>query len=124
MKLQLKKCRTCGARGIGPGAVKLLPMNGVLYCAKDWKEALQWEEDRGKVVRGLENAHNLVQDMQCKADAPPPAQRTPKTDWLPWIYECAGMAAWALKEGDRRTFVHYFARAVWGWDLANIKGLS
>lgn len=118
MKLQIKKCRTCGALGVGPRAVKLYPMNGHLYCPNDWKGALTWEESRSEVLRGLQaedqNMKDFVGAWQ-RVSLPP---RPTVTTWTAYLHELSGMAGWALQVGDRRTFVHYFSRAMWAWELS------
>lgn len=113
VKLQLKKCRTCGAVGVGPAAVRLFPLDGLLYCAPDFKSALDWTTNREAVTMGLrmEEAHRLIKKHQ---DVP---AYYPK-DWKAYLCELSGLAAEALVMGDRRTFVHYFARALWAWELS------
>src|SRR4051812_8843809 len=106
LKIKIHRCRECGARGLGPGAVKLLPMNGVLYCREHWREALVWEEQRASVLRGLSSLVGFHRDVHRTRWAKP--RQAPAVRWEVYILELSEMARWALKAGDRRTFVHYF----------------
>lgn len=118
MKLQLKRCRTCKALGVGPRAVKLYPLDGELYCASDWKGALSWDESRSEVLRGLQAEDQNMKDFVAAHQRMPVRPRPTVTTWTAYLHELSGMAGWALQVGDRRTFVHYFSRAVWAWELS------
>lgn len=110
MKLQLKRCRTCGAVGVGPAAVRLFPLDGLLYCAPDFKSALDWTTNREGVTMGIERelrVYDRYEDLKFSPQS-----------WSSFLHELSGMAAEALVMDDRRTFVHYFARALWAWELS------
>lgn len=109
MKLQVKRCHTCKARGLGPGAVKLWPFEGRLYCAEDYKDTLSWHESRPNIILAL--MFEIAEPGKKQVTYPP--------DWRSYIYECCEMAAWAL-DRDRRTFVHYFSRAMYAWTLKEL----
>ena len=115
MKLKIKRCHTCGALGLGPHAAKLYPLDDLLYCERGtpkapgcYRQALNWHESRPVVILALrfELSKPLAQQVYLRLD------------WRAYIHECSEMAAWALGK-DKRTFVHYFARAVYAWSLEN-----
>lgn len=94
-------------------------MNGALYCRDDWRKALVWEEQRGAVLMGLHSLVTFDRDVRRARWAKP--RQAPVVKWEIYILELSEMAGWALKAGDRRTFVHYFARAMYAWTLREIK---
>lgn len=114
MKLQVKRCRTCGALGIGPNAVKLRMFEGRWYCDDHWLEALSWHTNREAVISGIQSVVDF--DQQVRQGLP--KVKPVRVDWLPLIREWSGLAGWALEVGDRRTFVHYFSRAMQAWGLS------
>lgn len=109
MKLLVKRCHTCKARGLGPGAVKLWPFEGRLYCAEDYKDTLTWHESRP----------NIVMALMFEIAKPNEVKIWDKPDWKQYIFECCQMAEWALGK-DKRTFVHYFSRAMYAWTLKEL----
>lgn len=121
MKIELKRCRTCGALGVGPNAVKLFPLDDLLYCRPHYGKSLDWTANREAVVQGIESMTKIT---------PQELQRVIKNlgnhisggtkNWAAFISENAGMAAEALVMGDRRTFVYYFSRALWAWELSKL----
>lgn len=115
MRIEIKKCRTCGALGVGPSAVKLFPVDGQLYCQPHFGKSLDWAVNREAVIQGLESLVHFQQDVRNVARV---AIIEPKKVWRAYIEEQAGMAAEALVMGDRRTFVYYFSRALWAWELS------
>jgi hypothetical protein len=120
MRLTVRKCRTCGALGLGPNAIDLWPLDGWLYCREDFKTALQWDEQRSHVVRGVSNLYTYQQDAVRRIKKLGYLQITKveaKWDWRGYIQDCAGLAGWALEADDRRTFVYYFSRAMYAWSL-------
>lgn len=117
MKLQIKKCRTCGALGIGPCAVKLRPLDDQLYCDADWKKALDWFSNRSEVTSGI---RSMAEFEQAVRSGLRPA-KIACVRWEGYILECAEMARLALKVQDKRTFVYYFSRAMYAWTLKEIK---
>lgn len=114
MQIQLKKCRTCGALGVGPDAAKLYPLDDLLYCKAHYGNSLDWTVNREAVVQGLGGMVNFLKDSKKIYVA---KQESPK-NWRSYIEELSGMAAEALVMGDRRTFVYYFSRALWAWELS------
>lgn len=114
MKLWVKRCRTCGALGVGPKPTKLYPLDDLLYCKEDFKDALEWHESRGQVVSGVKSIKEFHEDVL----RPPKKLKVgSRSIWRGYIEEVADMAGWALEVGDRRVFVHYFARAMYAWAL-------
>ncbi len=116
MKFQVRRCRTCGASGVGPVAAKLYEVDGALYCEQGspkkpgcWRLALTWYESRGQVFMGLQ--HEL------KAYQKPRKQKNAKQDWHAYIVDLCEMAGFGLEVGDRRTFVFYASKALLAWDL-------
>jgi hypothetical protein len=107
MKFQIKKCFTCGALGIGPHAVKLWPFEDRLYCKEHYKEPLDWHESRG----------NIVMALMFEVARPVDRKRFKSLDWRGYLTELCLLAGWALKIGDKRTFTHYFSRAMYAWSL-------
>lgn len=120
MKLEIKKCRTCGALGVGPNAVKLFPVDGQLYCKSHYGKSLDWAVNREAVIMGIESMTKITpkegQRIIAKLQNAPVFVK----DWNGYIYEQAGMAAEALVMGDHRTFVYYFSRALWAWELSKL----
>lgn len=120
MKLQLKRCRTCGAVGVGPAAVRLFPLDGLLYCREHYGGSLDWTVNRSAVVMGLERETKLTlldaQKLLKKFQTAHPY--APIKNWNAYLHELSGMAAEALVMDDRRTFVYYCARALWAWELS------
>jgi hypothetical protein len=116
MKIQLKKCRTCGALGVGPAAQRLYPLEGQLYCKAHYGRSLDWEVNREAVVMGIEGMVNFIKDAHGHKIYI--TKRSTTQRWEGYIYEQAGMAGEALVIGDRRTFVYYFSRALWAWELS------
>lgn len=116
MKLQIKKCRTCGALGVGPNAVKLRPLDNQLYCDPDWKKALDWHSNRTEVTSGIRSMAEFEQAVRAGLRSP----KLARVRWEGYILECAEMARLALKVQDKRTFVHYFSRAMYAWTLKEI----
>lgn len=115
MKIKIKKCRTCGALGVGQSAVKLFPLDDLLYCKAHYGKSLDWTVNREAVVQGLSGMVNFIEDSGKKVYL---AKQSRPQKWEAYIYEQAGMAAEALVMGDRRTFVYYFSRALWAWELS------
>lgn len=121
MKLLIKKCFSCGALGIGPNAVKLWPFEGRLYCREHYKDPLTWHESRSEVVRGITSMAEQDAAVARVRRWGRKIQKIPKQDWGPYIAEHAELAAWAMTQGDKRTFTYYFSRAVWAWALKEAK---
>lgn len=115
--IQIKRCRTCKALGVGPNAVKLWPLNGQLYCKAHWSESLQWEEQISQVIRGLESIKSFHREVTHPVRKRPPR----RTDWRGYIWECAGLAGLALEHGDKKTFTHYASRAILAWGLKEVQ---
>lgn len=117
MLIQIKRCRTCKALGVGPNAIKLWPLNGQLYCKADWKAALQWDEQISQVIRGLESLVGFHRDVLH------PKRKRPmrKINWAPYIWEHAELAGIALEHGDKKTFTHYASRAILAWGLREVQ---
>lgn len=123
MKLTLQKCAWpgCTVLGVGPGAQKLYPTAGRLWCRKHVRDQIDWEVERENVVHAIGQGYDfdkavasgLLAKILKKMN-----QKQPPKDWRGFIEECAGLAGWALSAGDRRTFVYYFARALWAWELS------
>lgn len=116
-RLKIQRCKTCHMLGVGPNAVKLYPLDDLLYCERGtpkdpgcYRQALAWHESRP----------NIILALMFEIAKPREVKELGNIDWRPYIYECCEMAAWAL-DHDRRTFVHYFARAVYAWTLREIK---
>lgn len=117
MRLQLKRCRTCRALGVGPHPQRLYLLDDELYCEQGtpakpgcYRQALQWHENRETVVNGLK--HELT------AYKKPPTYKPPEQSWFAYLQELSGMAEFGLLRGDRRIFTYYFSRAMWAWDLS------
>lgn len=119
IRLQIKRCHICKVRGLGPGAVKLLPMNGLLYCEKDWREQLDWEGQREIVLDGLKTDMFKAGFMEMKYKISPKSKAKAK-DWRGYIQEHCDLAQWALTNNDRRSFVYYFTWAMYGWSLEEL----
>lgn len=117
LRLQIKKCRTCGALGVGPFAVELFPLDDQLYCRSDWKAALEWHSNRLEVTSGI---RSMVEFDRAVRLGVRPA-KIARVRWEGYIMECAEMAWLAWTNGDRRTFVYYFARAMYAWTLKEIE---
>lgn len=113
--MKVQRCRTCGKLGVGPHAVKLYPFEDHLYCREDFRGALQWHEQRGHVTSGIESMNEFM--LEIARNGSPLLKRSIQTRWEPYIRDLSGLAGWALEVGDRRTFVHYFARALYAWEL-------
>lgn len=116
MRFQIKKCRTCGALGVGPNAVKLRPLDDQLYCDADWKKALDWHSNRAEVTSGIRSMAEFEQAVRTGLRPP----KVARVRWEGYILECAEMARLALGNGDKRTFAYYFARAMYAWTLKEI----
>ena len=116
MKLTLRRCRDCGALGMGPSAVKLIPFEGRLYCAKDWRERLEWDEQRQRVLITIENEYNFL-----TAKVLPTLPKV-KRLWEPYIRDLCALAEFGLVHNDKKIFVHWFARAVLAWGLRESAG--
>lgn len=117
MIFQEKRCRTCGVLGVGPNPVKLYPLDDYLYCERGtpkkpgcYREALAWSETRQDVILWLQL--ELAEPTRKRVFKP--------LEWTGFIHELAGMAELALMYNDRKTFVHYAARALWAWTLKEI----
>jgi hypothetical protein len=111
MIFRIQKCFTCGALGVGPHKVKLWPFESRMYCREHYQEALGWDESRGQVIQGIKSLHENYTARPAKI------KKYKKHDWKAYIQECAEFASIALVHQDRRTFVHYFARAIYAWAL-------
>lgn len=123
MKLQIKKCATCGALGVGPRAVKLHPLDGLLYCERGdaetpgcYRQALDWHENRSTMVLAMMFENAAVESIERKMRKAVNIKST-KPGWLGFIDEQAWLAGWGLEHDDKKIFVYYFARAVWAWAL-------
>lgn len=125
MQIKIKKCKVCGAMPFGAHPVKLMPWEGVWICDKHMREALDWHEIRPSVIRAVESYVNMLADAQKRIlrTGYLTAFTIPgrKKNWTPYLQECAGMAELALLHDDRRTFVHYFSRALYAHTLAALE---
>ena len=115
-RLKIQRCRTCHALGVGPLAVKLYPLDDLLYCERGtpkdpgcYRQALAWHESRPNIILAL--MFEIAGSGKKNITHPP--------DWRAYIYECCEMAGWALGK-DKRTFVHYFSRAMYAWTLKEV----
>jgi hypothetical protein len=116
MKLIIKKCHTCKALGVGPLKVKLWPFENRLYCQEHYHQALTWDESRSNVTNWIKSEFDFEKAVALvrKWGRKDPIVRV--KNWRAYIQECSELAAWAFDK-DRRTFVYYFARAVYAWAL-------
>lgn len=117
MILTIQKCRTCGRVGVGDNSVRLHPLDGYLYCERGtpktpgcYREALAWHETRADVILWL----------QMELAEPTHKRRFKPLEWRGFIHELCELAGIALEHHDKKSFVHYFARAMWAWDLKEI----
>lgn len=121
LKIKTRRCWTCGARGLGPGAVKLFPFEDRLYCAEDFKAALEWDSRRDTVTGGIKHVITFEKAAQLirRYGRKPAVVRV--SNWTPYIWDLCTMAEFGLLRGDRKTFVHYFARAMYAWTLKEVR---
>jgi len=66
-----------------------------------------------------ESRPNIILALMFEVAEPIKQRKYLKFDWRTYIFECCEMAAWAF-ERDRRTFVHYFSRAMYAWTLKEL----
>lgn len=120
MQIKIKECRVCGAMPFGVRPVKLMPWEGAYVCDKHMRDALDWHEVRPSVIRAVESYVNMLAEAKKRIgrtgylSAPDSVKQF---DWRGYIQECCGMAELALLHDDRRTFVHYFSRALYAHTL-------
>jgi hypothetical protein len=117
MKVILQRCHTCKALGVGPHAVKLWPFEGRMYCKEHYRDPLTWHESRSEVIRGIEVEFDFgwaVKQLRRWGRKPAVIKIQ---NWRGYIEELCSLAEFGLLRGDKRTFVHYFARATYAWAL-------
>lgn len=120
MKILTKRCRTCGALGLGPHPVKLFPFEGHLYCRDDFKDALTWDESRPSVVYGISSRKDFDSEAAkyrrhiLRQKVWPPANHV---KWEPYIRDLCGLAEWGLLHQDKKIFTRYAALAVLAWGM-------
>jgi len=113
MILLVKQCKTCGKLGVGPNKVKLFPMDMLLFCHDCWKKQLEWSaEGRDLAINGL----GYMRKMWKQHPEYVPTAK-PRTSWTSYTHEQAELAGIALEHADKRSFVHFFARALYAWTL-------
>jgi hypothetical protein len=120
VRLILKRCFSCGALGIGLWAVKLWHFESRMYCREHYRDALTWHESRGNISLALQIEDANVREAARRVRETgylTKVVRQPKIQWLWYLHDLCALAEFGLLHGDRKTFVYYFARAVYAWEL-------